>query len=481
MGALAWLKSWLWSTGAKSDEDDGFDLTPLNVPQLKKELRLTAEGRRLGEGGVPSEDATALAGPEAEALQRVEKRRSEYVKWGARRLAILDQELQRRSVTQQVNRALQADKEFGRTASALLSKHDAVLRGLSETAAKRQAELESFKGENKLTVEAQYPRGLMPKLRIVLLLLLVLIEAIANASFFAKGLDTGLVGGAQWAALLASFNVLVAYLLGRFWVPNLNHVRAARKLFGFCGALLSVGAMVGIGLGIAHFRDALTSEAASPETVALATLTTAPAHLQDVFSWMLFGVSLMFAVIALWDGYTSDDAYPGYGKVSRLAQAAREAHDLELDGIRETLEELRDTELKQLYETAKEAQARLSLAAEHIGDKQSAKTRLDAAMLVTEADLRALLATFRDENVVAQRAKGFNPPAYFSRQPKLLEQDLPDFSIDRDIAALDEQRQLVAELLVHIEALRGGIQAAFNQQFDRVKPLGSHHKEDLAT
>lgn len=157
MGLVKKIWSWLTASPTRRPTKGHPDLSPIDVDKLAQELRLHEEARRLGEAGLPTPDATEISGPEASALQRVEKARQDYVDWAVTRLGVLSEDLGRHNITQEVNRARQADKEFERKASARLSEDVATLRWLAETARQRRSELDSFKAQNQLERHAHYP------------------------------------------------------------------------------------------------------------------------------------------------------------------------------------------------------------------------------------------------------------------------------------------------------------------------------------
>ena len=161
---------WSWFTAStRRSRDKGHpDLNPLDVDQLANDLRLAEEGKRLGEAGLPTPDAKALSGPEAAAVQRVEKARQDYVDWAVLRFNVLSRDIGKRNVTQSVNRARQADKEFERRASGLLSEQEDALRSLGDTAIRRKSELDAFQVAHGLTREGHYPTGTDKFLRVTL-------------------------------------------------------------------------------------------------------------------------------------------------------------------------------------------------------------------------------------------------------------------------------------------------------------------------
>jgi len=472
MGLLRRLWDWLTSSGSVSARKGHPDLYPIDVDRLAKELRLTDEAKRLGQAGLPAADAAVITGPEAAIVQRVEKARQDYVDWAALRLNVLDSDLARRNVTQEVNRARQADQEFERKASALLTEQEAVVRGLGEIARKRKAELDAFRAEHGLTREAHYPTGTRTYLQYALLLALIGAEGVLNASFFAQGLDTGLLGGFTQAGIMAGINVVIAFLMGKFAIRYVNHRRIIAKSLGLLGLAVSVVVMICIGLGIAHYRDSLVGELVNPSRAALEAFTAHPFQLNDFFSWALFAISLVFGIASLFDGLYSDDLYPGYGSISRRTQEAIDDHEAELDTLRTDLEELKNEELQGLDAALQRAQADVAVFESLIHDKQMAGSRLATALGDADNSLDALIKKFRTEN---ELHRGTSPrPAYFDTRPDPRPIQQPNLDTTADEAALREQRDLVRALLAEAQDVRARIQAAFNQQFDRLKPLDTH-------
>ncbi|MFM1988029.1 MAG: hypothetical protein RJA99_986 [Pseudomonadota bacterium] len=311
----------------------------------------------------------------------------------------------------------------------------------------------------------------MSFLGFALLLLMTVIEGVLNAQFFAAGVSGGLVEGFGLAFMLAGINVLIAYIFGRFFVRLTIHRKPAFKLAGATALVMSVMLMVTLGFGIGHFRDALNAESANAANAALAAFKAGPSNLKDIFSWVLFWVTIVFGLAALVDGYKSDDPYPGYGRLARAAKVAEENYESELDELRTRVNDLKDEELEFLEGTVTQANASISRFAELIQSKSAAHGRLMTALRDADNSLEAVLKQFRTENQLHRTAPR---PSYFSDYPKLRRIELPDFDTAPDEQVLQSQRVLVAALESELQDIRGRIQAAFNSQFDRLKPLDSN-------
>jgi hypothetical protein len=470
-GILSRFWKWLTSNEERLAENKHPDLYALSDQALAGELNLVAEAARLGAAGLPATDETRLSAPEAQIVHRIERARLDYIDWANLRLRILSEDLSRLDVRPVVNRALQADAEFARAASALLDVRESDMRALEQAAMRREQELAEFRQRNRLRRDAHYPTGGKLFFRCALLAFLILIEGVANAFFFAQGVATGLLGGFITALLLASVNVLHAVLQGRFTLPFLFHANFLLKLFGLAALVVTLALIGVIGLGISHYRDALSVDAENAALVAINTLKATPFALHDLMSWALFAVSLLSATIALFDGLFMSDAYPLYGyKTKRSREAELELAE-GLDELREELNELRDGALKQLNDSAIQVQRLLTQQESLIQTKEGSKARLFTALHDAEHCMDALLALFRQENQLHRG--GRPPPLTFTRRPELKPLPVPDFAVDADRRSLDAQRRVADELTARTETIRASIQAAFNHEFDRLKPLSS--------
>lgn len=467
-------KFWSWLTNVDVAElkKRHPDLSPIDVDKIAKELNLVGDAKRFGEAGLPTSDAKALCGPEAAIIQRVEKIRQDYADWAVLRLNILSENMSRHNVTKEINGARQMDQEFERKAAAIMTEKDTLLRELGASAVQSQREINEFKKLHHLSRDARPPPFAASFLAYAIVLLLMIIEAILNANFFAQGLDTGWLGGFTQALTLAAVNVIIAFIMGKFIVRYVHHIKLELKMIGWVGLGFSLILLVLIGSGIAHYRDSLTSGSLEPAKVALATFSNHPFELKDFFSWVLFFVSIFFGLFALFDGLLSDDSYPGYGTMWRRAQTAKEDFEDELQILRKDLDELRDDYLNSLEKIVKGAQVSVTTFQGFIDDKEVAKLRLSTALRDADHSLEALLRKFRTENQLHR--KEVRRPDYFDTIPPPLPIQLANFNTDPDKELLSQQRRLVETLLGDEQNIRARIQAAYNRQFNQLQPLDMH-------
>ena len=444
------------------------ELYRIEVEPLAKELDLENEARKLAAAGLPTPDQTALTAAEAKTVQRIETARQDYVRWAGTRLNTLNEDLARRDVTVLVNDALAADKAFDRRAASTVSEHGQLVHELAERATVRCRELEDFRTHHRINRPATYPEGSATFARYAVLLALIVVEGVANAYFFSQGLESGLIGGFLAAGLFAAVNLITAFVIGKYAIPLLFHRNPALIVLGTAAAIFAVAWMITIGLTIAHFRDALTADAAEPARAAWAAVKATPFDLRDVMSWLLFSISVLFAVFALFDGVSSDDRYPGYGAVARRAQESRDDYLGELQQIRSNVEEIKTEALAELDGNMQKARTFVTESQALVREKKWIRTQLETALLDAENCLDTLLKIFRDANQMSRGS--LPPPPYFESRPTLQKLVLPDFGLDEDRARLEAQERSVEQLVSQADHLRGRIEAAFASHTEQLKP-----------
>jgi hypothetical protein len=472
MTLRAGLKRWLFSAAARRPAPRPLELYPIDVDAIAAELDLEEKARKLARANLPAPEQTTLSAPEAKATQRIEKARRDYVEWASARLGHLNELLARSDARTSINEAAGADKAFERTASKHLAESAPLVEELAEKVRISGHELEAFRRCNTLERAASYPEGSAAFLRYCVLALMIVFEGALNAFFFSQGLDSGLLGGFIHAAVLAALNLGTAFVLGKSWIPFVVHRRAAPRALGMIAIAAAFFCMVGLGLTIAHFRDALTAEVAEPAAAAWSALRGSPFGLRDISSWLLFAISLAFACAALFDGLFSDDPYPGYGRHDRRARASKEEYLDQLQEIREDLEHLKDEALAVFDQHLERIHTCVVRYEGLIADKQATWLKLKAASANAERCLDALLKTFRDANQLA-RTDGARP-RYFGLPTGLPKLTSPSLEAARDETALAQQRALAARLLGQAPAIKAHIQASFNTQYDMLKPIDEH-------
>ncbi|MEQ8405105.1 MAG: hypothetical protein RKE49_08400 [Oceanicaulis sp.] len=157
---------------------------------------------------------------------------------------------------------------------------------------------------------------------------LILFEGLANAYFFSKGSDLGLLGGWIQAITVASANVIASFFVIGFL--GLRMLQNPHRPFSFAAALifvpLAAAFIVFLNFCAAHYRDLLEINAAmlaqggteqTGEMLAPVTRALTFAPFETLEALLLFGLGVTFAIIAAFKGATFDDRLIGYGAAHR--------------------------------------------------------------------------------------------------------------------------------------------------------------------
>lgn len=176
-----------------------------------------------------------------------------------------------------------------------------------------------FRARHKVTRAASYPDSHI--MHFSILAALVLFEGLANAYFFSKGSDLGLLGGWIQAITVAFTNVIAAFFLIGFLGLRLLQNPVSRP-FSFwvavVGVPLAVAFIVFLNFSAAHYRDlleiqaatmAMTGEfAANGEILTPVTRALTFQPFETLEALLLFILGITFAAIAAFKGATFDDS-----------------------------------------------------------------------------------------------------------------------------------------------------------------------------
>jgi hypothetical protein len=232
----------------------------------------------------------------------------------------------------------------------LKSDHAAVLYQAKENEARALKYLRWFQQKHGLHHRtAAYPESQFYHFGIVAALALV--EWVSLSSFYAEGSDFGLLGGVLIAMTLSIVNISLAILSGSL-LRYVNHRSARRKRLALTAVAFLYACFLLVTLAAAHYRVATNDIAQSQPGVSAQGATAIPPPpvsgdldqwraakiawqrfarnplgFEDVFSWILVVLALIFGIFASYKGYRVDDPYPGYGELDRELKRRRAIYE----------------------------------------------------------------------------------------------------------------------------------------------------------
>src|SRR5262249_32658007 len=155
-----------------------------------------------------------------------------------------------------------------------------------------------------------------------------LIEVVINGNFLAKSNEQGILGGAVQAVSFAALNIIASFLWGLVPIRLINRRNVFLKFLGLIALLAYLVFACGLNLTLAHLRAIPPTVSGDVGQEVLARLLHAPHQLNDVNSWVFFGIGFIFSLVAMADGVMFTDPYPGYAALEkRWLDAGRQYTD----------------------------------------------------------------------------------------------------------------------------------------------------------
>lgn len=429
----------------------------IDINRVADALKLTQRGQERGAQNRPPSDAQTLDEVEHQILERTDRHKQDahsiylnQLETYDHRLAALNFE-ERFSTIQQA--APEAVGDF--RAEAALGRDE--LFGLRRRVWDSEVERDLFRSLNKIRRPARLSRPGKIVLKVGVLALMFVIEVAMNGGFLSKSNEGGLLGGAVQAVGFAALNILASFLFGLVPIRLLNRRQFFLKFLGFISLIAYLAFAVALNLTLSHLRDLPPSATVDVGHEVLIQLTQQPFVLNDVNSWVLFGVGLIFSLIAMADGVLFTDPYFGYAALERRCIDARDEYTNGKEALIGNLREIRDTATQAMNAAAGDLSVRRGEYDAILLGRARLTQRFIEHQNQIERSARALLSIYREAN---QSARSRPVPSYFS-QP---------YNLDRIIYAGNEPneefRERLARSIENTQQLLGGQIQAVHEVFN---------------
>jgi hypothetical protein len=457
------LTSWTRRLFPKRDD------SALGVNAIVKRFNLLEEGKKLGVLGLPPFHSKELSSIELEVVRYIENEREKIKQEIISNIDQIDACITETQNHQYDLKTGLLTADFERQALVIFNKQSSWLDKLANSAKRKLKELDAFQAAHQLSRDASYPDGAALFFRYALLVLLVSVEGVFNASFFAEGLSTGLLGGFFYAVTLASINVLTAFILGKAVIRWCFHTQAALKIMGLLALTFTLGMITFNALAIGHLRNAILLESASPTKEALQSLLMNPAGLDDLLAWVLFLVTMGFGLAAMIDGLFIDDLYPGYGSISRRTKAAVDEFEEEFEDVRAELEDIKQENIDALDAEIVKANQLLIRFAQQLDDKKAIYKSWAQKLNDSEVVLYATLRAFRSEN--AKHRNDSLLPSYFDTLPKLADVSMAKLDMRQHDSEMQEMHAHVKQIEDSLPSRKAHIHELFDSHIKQLNFL----------
>jgi hypothetical protein len=425
-----------------------FEFPPIDLDRAAEQLSLREKAASNGRSELPAEGSLQLDGPQQAIIQFVKGEVADITTAFETKISGLNRQITRRDIRQLVDEVTHLD---GSLEHDLLATRDELRPRIVEARDELSASerrYSSFREANALDREPDYPDSHFLHGTIVALVLVG--EAVLNGVFFERGNPHGLVGGAVYALMLALIDVSIVFSLGRVaaWSGCSSSLHA---LAGRAAMLAFVAWAGAYNLLVAHVREALRTDPERAMQIAGATFRDAPLTFAHADTWILLAIGIFFSVVAMLDGFSWTDRFPGYARLHRQLVLRRdEVRYFEAEIVRRAAE-VRDQALARLGLTLVEARKNLVSMQNDIEAKSLLLKNGRVFVGHQEDTCNALIAVYRDEN---QKARSTPPPRYFHEKLALGVPPVFTDDTEADVERLADCRQALEGLESRADVIR---------------------------
>jgi len=283
----------------------------------------------------------------------------------------------------------------------------------------------------------------------------------------------GLVGGGGIAFLFALADIMGSWSVARH-TTNIMARQVKRRLLGATLIALLAFWLISYNLGVAHYRDAmLQPDVTGAGRAAVDAFLANPLRLNRVSSYLFFLLGTMFSLLAIIDGVTWDDWYPGYGKRDRKRVRLQDdcgeiADSLVLEGAR-----LRDQSSEKLLALVRNARNAVASMRAWIGSLSALTAKAEVYVDSWQEIAQTLVSRYQAEN---ERYREVPRPGYFGTSVAPIQVTRHVFRRDHWERLLNLQESQLNRIISMKERVRNEIEDQYREFMVEVSHLreGSH-------
>lgn len=438
----------------------------LDLDALAAELDLDRLATDAGSHQLPPSDARHADDAERKVQAAIHQRMSALTNATNERLGRYNAAIENGDINSQQQRLLNLTENTRLRLQSLLAETHRRLSTLKDEKQRYGDYFLRFKTEHRRDVDAHYPDSRL--LHYSLVAVLLLLESLANGYFFARGSEFGLLGGISQAIVVGVANILPAFLIaGLVLLRYGRHVSAWKRYPARLATLLYLGWVLLFNLTVAHYRDLLAEQPQHAAAQALQRLAEQPLLLSDLNSWLLFLIGVLFALVAAYDGYKSDDPYPGYGSRQRRMFDIEAYYEAECRRLGAQVADLRRSYLDELTTLSVQVQD-LYPHLFHLSEQKRAlieRHRHCLNDLIAAGD--ALIHRYRQANRIARSTP---PPAFFD-QGWRSDRQFPLVGDRDDQSSLAQQKQVFDAFPAQVQQATNDIERLYRTFFSELQTV----------
>jgi hypothetical protein len=220
------------------------------------------------------------------------------------------------------------------------------------------------------------------------------------------------LGGAVQAVSFAALNIIASFLFGLVPIRVINLRSLFFKLIGLLSFIVYLAFAIALNLTLAHLREVPPTVNGDVGQEVMMQILKAPLVLNDIISWVFFGIGFIFSLVAMTDGLLFTDPHFGYASLEQRCNEARAQYTEGKAELVERLREIRDAASEAMNGAARDLSVRRGEFDSILQARGRLAQRFAEHQNHIERSCRTLLAIYREAN---RKARTTPAPAYFAK------------------------------------------------------------------
>jgi len=336
-----------FKTNIKPDYITSTTIFPvLNLEKKKQVMKLAERGKSRGEKNEPSQELEILDEVEQQIIAYIETERKSVNEKLIDELSTYRSRITRLNINAVFQDILSKATNTQSAFSTLVTQGQNLNYTQKKAIVEAHKYLEAFKDEHNIKRPAQYPKSKFYQIAIICVLITV--ESLINMNFFKLGEELGLLAGFLDALIVSLVNIGVGLLFGWKVMPLKNHKNLLLKFLGYGGFIVYLVFVLVFNVVVAHYRIAMIGQSGTATKDAIFTFLNSPFKIEDLMSWILILLGIVFSFFAFSDGYSMDDPFPKYGALSRNKQELQDEYMEQIHLLYSEIDKIKDQTLKEI-------------------------------------------------------------------------------------------------------------------------------------
>ena len=307
----------------------------INIQELEKKHDITAKAKRDGMGDEPPSNAESFSVVENEIKQECET----YVEKHSSKLRIslanIEDNQSKLSTYLQQNHFEPIYDKLKLEFDAIAGKKEMLLAEYKNSHNIYKEEQKQFQRYHQRTREPNFATLKKTMKAFGLILFLLIIEVGANSILLSTALIGGKLSGMTVAGSVAFVNVFMSFIVGYYLLKNVTHLEKTKRYFYGALSLLYATFIFYLNACLGAYRstseiilnaqvkaqvsqDASIVKLTSEQIADTLNAAVVPWTVDLTFTGLVLTIlGISFAFMALIDGFTYNDSYPGFGNVGK--------------------------------------------------------------------------------------------------------------------------------------------------------------------